>query len=60
LEPNPITPFVSEYIERQRMRKLGFTSSYEDLSYLKTEIFCMIAAKIDDIQQEEMKKARSK
>ncbi len=58
LEASPITPFVSEYIERQRMRKLGFTSSYEDLPYIKSTIFCMISAKIDDIQEKEMKKRK--
>jgi hypothetical protein len=42
------------------MRKLGFTSSYEELPYIKTEIFCMIAAKIEEMQSEEMKKSRGK
>ena len=58
IEATPITPFVSEYIERQRMRKLGFTSSFEELPYIKSMIFCMISAKIDDMQAEEMKKKK--
>ena len=60
LEPNPITPFVNEYIERMTLRKIGFTSSYDKLPYMKAKIFCMISAKLDDIKEKEMKKARSK
>ena len=58
LQANSITPFISEYIERQRMRKLGFTSSYDELPYMKSVIFCMISAKIEDIEIQEMKKKK--
>ncbi len=55
-----MSPFVNEYIERQRLKKIGITSSYEELPYIKSMIFAMIGVKIEDIQDKEMKKARSK
>jgi len=40
------------------MRKLGFTSSFEELPYIKSMIFCMISSKIEEMQDEESKKKK--
>lgn len=57
---NPITPFVSDYITRKRLSRLGFTSSYDRLPYVRSMIYCMIDAKLDSIKEEEQKKAMNK
>jgi len=51
-----MSPYVMEYIARSRLVKLGFTSDFDSLPYIKTEIFCAIDATIDNIKAEEAKK----
>jgi hypothetical protein len=49
-------PYVAEYFARRKLKSLGFVSSFESLSYLKTEIFLAIDETVEKIQLEEMKK----
>lgn len=56
----PMSEYVSEFINRQRMAKLGFTSSFDDMPYLKTSIFVTIDATVEKIQADEMKKSQKK
>lgn len=51
---------MSEFITRQRLAKLGFTSSISDLSYWKAQMFCLIDTEIEKWQANEMKKNRGK
>jgi len=53
-------PFVAEYFARRKLRSLGFVSSFDSLSYLKTEIFLAIDQTVEKIQAEEMKKSLKK
>jgi len=53
-------PYVAEYFARRKLKRLGFMSSFESLSYLKTEIFLAIDQTVDTIQAEEMKKSIKK
>jgi hypothetical protein len=49
-------PYVAEYFARRKLKSLGFVSSFDSLSYLKTEIFLAIDETVEKIQLEEMKK----
>ena len=60
LEANSITPFINEYVERKRLAKIGLTSSYDDLPYIKATIFNMISEKLEKIEEEELKKKTAK
>jgi len=53
-------PFVAEYFARRKLKRLGFTSTFESLSYIKTEIFLAIDQTVDTIQAEEMRKSLKK
>jgi len=55
-----MTPFVLEYIERQRLKKIGVVSQFDSLPYIKSKIFVAISVKLDQIAEEERKKAAQK
>ena len=51
-----MTPFVAEYMMRRRLKRIGFTSSFDDLPYIKAEMFTMIDSKVEILQEKERKK----
>jgi len=55
---NEALPLVAEYVQRSMLRKLGFTSSADDLSIFDVEAFSVISDEIARLEKEEMKKAR--
>lgn len=54
------SPIVSEYIQRKRLKALGFTSSTDRLPAWKAEAFIFIDAQIDKLNSDEMKKKQRK
>lgn len=57
---NDAYPLVSEYSQRRRLAKLGYTSNISELSAWKASVFVMIDSEIDRLESEEMKKKRQK
>jgi hypothetical protein len=51
-------PLVHEYIGRQRLAKLGFTSDLSKLPSWKAEAFVFISSEVDRLQSEEMKRRK--
>jgi hypothetical protein len=49
-------PYVNEYIARQRLKKLGFTSNINELDDYKAEIFLEISVQLDELEKEETKR----
>lgn len=52
---NATAPYVAEYNNRIRMRKLGFTDSMENLDAVTAEYFIAIAMEYSRLENEEMK-----
>ncbi len=48
-----------EYIQRQRLAKLGFISDLSKLPAWKAEAFCLIGSEVDRLEIEKMKEKRS-
>lgn len=46
---------VHEYIQRQKLAKLGFVSDLSKLSAEKAEAFCLISSEVERLQNEDMK-----
>lgn len=57
---NMSQPVVSEYIQRQRLAKLGYTSDISKLPTWKAEAFCLIGSEVDRLQSEDMKQKHNK
>ena len=55
-QSSPWTLWITEYVKRQRLRRLGFTSDYNTESVLSTDIYNFIDQKIDEIREKERKK----
>jgi len=49
-------PLVGEYIARQRLAKIGYRHSLDELSAFKAEAFVLISSIIDEEQDKAMKK----
>ncbi len=47
--------YVYEYMQRSRLKRAGFYSSYDSLPWLKADMFLIIDATIDKIHAEESK-----
>jgi len=43
---------------RRRLKRIGFTSSFDSLPYVKADIFLTIDETVDKMQSEEMKKKK--
>lgn len=52
--------FSAEYLMRTRLKRVGFVSSFDDLPYIKAEIFMAMDIKRDELEQAEMKRKRKK
>jgi hypothetical protein len=44
---------------RQRLAKIGYSSDIANLPAWKADLFCLISGYIDQLQAEELKKARN-
>lgn len=44
--------YVSEYIVRKRMKRIGLVSSFDSMPYVKTNIFTTIDTMVDKLQSE--------
>ena len=53
---NDTAHWLAEYSQRKRLAKLGYTSSFSELSERKAEIFTLIDIEIDRCTNEEAKK----
>ena len=53
-------PYVAEYLSRQRMAKLGYTSHTSELSAHKADVFAIISIEIDKAQADEARAKRGK
>lgn len=47
---NEATPLVSEFIDRRRLAKLGFTSSFDELTAWKADAFIVIDVKLEELK----------
>ncbi len=54
---NNSAPYIAEFFARQRLAKLGFTSSLDELDSVTAEVFITIDAEIEKLKADEMKKA---
>lgn len=50
--------FAIEYLMRCRLQRVGFISSFEDLPYIKSEIFMAMDVKRDELEEAEIKRKR--
>lgn len=57
---NDATPYIGEFFMRQRLARLGYTSSFDDLDSVTAEIFIAIDSYIEELKASEMKKAHKK
>ena len=57
---NDMVFYLSEYNQRAKLRKLGFTESLEELDALTGELFAMISDEIDKLESEEAKNRRKR
>lgn len=53
---NAASVFVSEYVYRKRLAKLGFTTDIDGLDSISAEALILIDSEIDDLQAKEAKK----
>jgi len=53
-------PIVSEYIQRQRLAKIGITSLARDLPAWKGDAFVLISDEFDKLTEKELQKNRAK
>ncbi len=51
-------PYVAEFVERQRLAKLGFTSPLDELECDKAEAFVLISTVLDDESSKELKRKK--
>ena len=51
---------VGEYIARQRLAKLGYRNSLDEISAFKAEAFVLISSVIDEEQDKAMKRKARK
>lgn len=58
--PHDFDCFASEYLSRCRLKRVGFTSSFDDLPYIKADIFVAMDVKRDELEQAETKRKRNK
>ena len=58
---NPYNWFINEYCDRIRLKKLGFTSSFNELASYKASIFVRIDIELERLQERrrKMKQAQS-
>ena len=49
---------MAEYIARKRLSKLGFSTDLKDLDTVKAEIFCLIDAELQQLENQELRKAQ--
>jgi len=54
------TILVNEFIKRQRLSKLGFTTNLEELDIYTFEAFSFISSALTDIESQEMEKQARK
>lgn len=57
---NNSAPYIAEFFARQRLAKLGFTSSLDELDSVTAEVFITIDAEIERFKADEMKKSSRK
>jgi hypothetical protein len=59
---NPYNWFIHEYSDRIRLKKLGFTSNFDDLDPLKASIFVRIDCTFERLaeQRRKLKEAQAK
>ena len=50
--------YIGEYIERQRLAKLGFTDSIDSLDQEAAEAFLQISVEFDKLEKAEIKKRK--
>lgn len=50
------SPYISEFIQRQRLAKLGYVTNIAELDALKAEIFGIIDFEIEKAKIEQMKR----
>lgn len=50
---NEAAPYLSEYAQRKRLAKLGYTTNLGELSAFKAEIFGIIDVQLDKCQAEQ-------
>lgn len=51
-ERNEASDFVDEYIDRQRLAKIGITSPLGEMPAFKVEAFLVIAQKIEELRKQ--------
>lgn len=54
---NRASAYIAEYFTRQRMAKLGFTSSFGELDSVSCEVFMAIDSYVEQLKSDELKKA---
>lgn len=52
---NEAAPFVAEFLQRKRLKNLGYTTSISELDALKAEIFAIIDVELEKCQSEDMR-----
>lgn len=57
---NPYNWHISEYSERMRLKKLGFTSNYEELDSEKASVFIAIDIEFDRLREQKKKREEQK
>jgi len=53
-------PLLAEYIQRERLAKLGFVSDISRLPVWKAEAFCYISSNFDELYQKDLAQKRKK
>lgn len=52
--------FLNQYTTRMRLKELGFVDSIENVDCITAEAFTVIANEIDRVNDEEMKRKKSR
>jgi len=54
---NQATPYIAEFFMRQRLAKLGYMSSFDELDSVTGEVFITIDAYVEELKAQELKKS---
>lgn len=57
---NSASPLVYEYTQRKMLAKLGFTSSFDDLTVFEVDAYSTIASELNKLESEEFKRKAKK